>query len=72
MAAITAGLAVSLAYLAIAALKTTNWGLMGLVAFVGGYTVWQMSLWLRKNRPGSFDPLALPTDLLPTVKPPRA
>jgi hypothetical protein len=72
VAAITAGLAVSLAYLAIAAVKTVNWGLMGLVAFVGGYTVWQMSLWLRKNRPGSFDPLALPTDLLPTVKPPRA
>ncbi len=72
VAVITAGLTLSLAYLAIAAVKTTNWGLMGLVGFVGGYTVWQMSLWLRKNRPGSFDPLHPPADLLPTVKPPRA
>lgn len=72
VAAITAGLAVSLAYLALAALKTTNWGMLTLVAFIGGYTIWQMSLWLRKNRPGRFDPLALPADLLPSVKPPRA
>jgi hypothetical protein len=69
IAATTAGLAVSLAYLAVQAIRAVNWGLMGLVVFIGGYTVWQMSLWLTKNRPDDFDPLDPPAILLPEVKP---
>lgn len=65
IAATTAGLAFSLAYLALQGLRQVNWGLLGLVAFVGGYTVWQMSLWLIKNRPVEFDPLDPPAALLP-------
>jgi len=64
--ALTTGLlALCLAYLAVQGLQARNWGLLGLVAFVGGYTVWQMSLWLTKNRPGTFDPLDPPAALLP-------
>ncbi len=72
IAATTTGLAFSLAYLAYQAIRAVNWGLMGLVVFIGGYTVWQMSLWLTKNRPDDFDPLNLPAILLPDVTPPRA
>jgi hypothetical protein len=72
IAATTAGLTISLAYLAFQAISAVNWGLMGLVVFIGGYTVWQMSLWLTKNRPASFDPLDPPAILLPEVRPPRA
>ena len=69
IAATTAGLAVSLAYLTVQAIRAVNWGLMGLVVFIGGYTVWQMSLWLTKNRPDDFDPLDPPAILLPAAKP---
>lgn len=72
VAATTAGLAFSLTYLAYQALRAVNWGLMGLVVFIGGYTAWQMSLWLTKNRPDVFDPLDPPAILLPDVTPPRA
>lgn len=61
----TALLALCLAYLTVQGLRTLNWGLLGLVGFIGGYTVWQMSLWLTKNRPGTFDPLDPPAALLP-------
>jgi len=72
IAATTTGLAFSLAYLAYQAIRAVNWGLMGLVVFIGGYTVWQMSLWLTKNRPDAFDPLDPPAILLPDVTRPRA
>lgn len=65
VAATTAGLGLSLSYLAFQGLRTLNWGLLGLVAFIGGYAVWQMSLWLRKNPPSEFDPLNPPAALLP-------
>jgi hypothetical protein len=72
VAATTGGLGFSLAYLAYHAIRAVNWGLMGLVVFIGGYTVWQMSLWLTKNRPDVFDPLNPPAILLPEVTRPRA
>jgi len=65
VAAVTTGLGASLAYLTVSAVRNLNWGLMGLVVFIGGYTVWQMSLWLTKNPPGTFDPVHPPTALLP-------
>lgn len=65
VAALTAGLASSLAYLTVRALAPVNWGLIGLIVFFGGYTGWQMSLWLTKNRPAEIDPLNPPSALLP-------
>ncbi len=65
VAATTAGLALSLAYLAFQGLRNLNWGLLGLVVFIGGYAAWQMSLWLKKNPPTEFDPLDPPASLLP-------
>lgn len=65
-------LALCLAYLAVLGLTTLNWGLIGLVVFIGGYAVWQMALWLTKNRPASFDPLDPPAALLPATVSRRA
>jgi len=72
MVAASGGLGLSLAYLAFNALTTVNWGLIGLVAFIGGYAVWQMSLWLTKNPPAEFDPRTPPEALLPEVVTPPA
>ena len=65
VAVLTAGLALSLAYLGVRAVAPVNWGLIGLIVFFGGYTGWQMWLWLTKNRPVEIDPLDPPAFLLP-------
>ena len=39
---------------------------IGLIIFFGGYTGWQMTLWLTKNRPAEIDPLNPPEALLPS------
>ncbi|QCK88099.1 hypothetical protein E8L99_21230 [Phreatobacter aquaticus] len=69
----TLGLVFSVIWLAIPALANRNWGLIGILALLGGYAIWQMSLWLTKNRPGLFDPGQPPKALLPSgVTPPQA
>jgi hypothetical protein len=65
MVAASSGLGLSLAYLAFHGLTTANWGLVGIVGFIGFYAAWQMSLWLAKNPPAEFDPLNPPAALLP-------
>lgn len=65
MAAASGCLGLALAYLAFHGLRAANWGLVGIVAFMGLYAAWQMSLWLRKNPPAAFDPLKPPAALLP-------
>lgn len=73
VATVSAGLALSLAYLAVSAIRVLNWTVLGFVVLLGGYTIWQMSLWLDKNRPGTFDPLDPPGRLLPErLTPPPA
>jgi len=72
VALVTAGLAASIAILTLQTAKLANWPILAVVLTIGGYMIWQMSLWLTKNRPGTFDPLALPPALLPTLTPPRA
>lgn len=72
VAMITGLLAFCLAYLTVQGVRGLNWGLLGLVVFIGGYTVWQMGLWLTKNRPATFDPLEPPAELLPATVSRRA
>jgi hypothetical protein len=69
----TLGLVGSVTWLAIPAVASRNIGLIGILALLGGYTIWQMTLWLTRNRPGLFDPAHPPAWLLPSaVTPPRA
>lgn len=56
-----------------AALTSLSWPLAGAVLVVGGYMLWQMAEWLRRNRPALIDPDHPPALLLPSgVRPPQA
>jgi len=61
----TISLAIAVLFLGFEAVRSANWGLLAIVAFIGGYVAWQMGLWIVKNRPAPFDPRAIRSDLLP-------
>lgn len=67
-AIMTIGFTLALLYIGTEALRTASWSLGLVVGLVGVYTAWIMGLWLRKNWPSTFDPDAIPSDLLPPVK----
>lgn len=68
---VTAALALSLLYIGFEAIRAGNYTMLGLAMFIGGFTAWQMGQWIVKNRPGTFDPTAIPPQLLPPVTKPQ-
>jgi ABC-type cobalamin transport system permease subunit len=55
----------ALAIVTFQAIRTGSWPVAGLTAALGAYLVWWSLRYLRRNRPRSFTPDAIPADVLP-------